>query len=199
VRDLTPALMAGFLVFPYVNRFSSVSGWSSTEVKPAGREMNFHWARSEKFLLVGLAISAVIVGVLTILVITQEQDPSTVTNTPAGTAPQPARGPTAPPLAPAPPVTAPPSAPAQVVPASRITTPTQLAPPSPKLLKATTLPRRRSNPVPAPSLAAATHPVVVAPPPDPAPAAKPGSPDGWDPGPPARSHPAGKPGSPDGG
>jgi hypothetical protein len=188
VRDLTRAAMLDSCITSRVSGSVVQCIWLVfTEVKSAGCEMNFHWARSEKFLLAGLALSAAIVGLLTILVITQESDPSTVANTPASTAPQPARGPTAPPLAPAPPMTAPSSPPAQV------TTPTQLAPPSAKPLKAATLPRRRSNPVPAPP------PVAAAPPSDPAPAVKPGSPDGWDPVTPARSNPAVKPGSPDGG
>jgi hypothetical protein len=138
-----------------------------------GREMNLYGARSEKFLMVGLALSVAIVGVLTTLVIHQEHDPSTVADAPARTAPQP------PQLAPAPPVTAAPSPPALVTPAPDITTPTQLAPSSPKPHKATTLPRRRGNPVPAPPPAAATHPIAPPPPADPAPPVKPGSPEGW--------------------
>jgi hypothetical protein len=200
-RDLTRATMldswysltrigVGFLVYPVSFRPRS---------QPAGHEMNLYGARSEKFLLVGLALSVAIVGVLTTLVIHQEHDPSTVADAPARTAPQPVLAPTARQLAPAPPVTAPPSPPALVTPAPGIATPTQLAPSSPKPLKATTLPHRRGNPVPAPPPAAATHPIAPPPPPaDPAPAAKPGSPDGWDPVPAARSHSPVKPGSPDG-
>jgi hypothetical protein len=130
-----------------------------------GCEMNLHWARSERFPLVGLALSAATVGVLTILVINQEHDPQPV--------------PIALQLAPAPPVTVRLSPPAQVAPVSRIMTPPQLAPPSPKPLKATTLPRRRGNPVLAPP------PVAPVPPTDPALQ--------------ARSHPPVKPGAPEGG
>jgi hypothetical protein len=130
-----------------------------------GCEMNLHWAGSERFPLVGLALSAATVGVFTILVINQEHDPQ-----PAPIALQ---------LAPAPPVTVRLSPRAQAAPVSRIMTPPQLAPPSPKPLKATTLPRRRGNPVLAPP------PVAPIPPTDPALQ--------------ARSHPPVKPGAPEGG
>src|SRR5690349_16813712 len=67
----------GFLVYPVSFRPRS---------QPAGHEMNLYGARSEKFLLVGLALSVAIVGVLTTLVIHQEHDPSTVADAPARTA-----------------------------------------------------------------------------------------------------------------
>jgi hypothetical protein len=133
--------------------------------RSSGGEMNLRWAGSERFPLVGLALSAATVGVLTILVINQEHDPL-----PVPIALQPA---------PAPPVTVRLSPPAQAAPMSRIMTPPQLAPPSPKPLKATTLPRRRGNPVLAPP------PVAQVPPTDPALQ--------------ARSHPPVKPGAPEGG
>ena len=145
----------GSAVYPV----SFPSRWSG------GCEMNLHWARSERFPLVGLALSAATVGIFTILVINQEHDP------------QPA--PIALRLAPAPPVTVRLPPPAQVAPVSRIMTPPQLAAPSPKPLKATTLPRRRGTPVLPPP------PVAPAPPTDPALQ--------------ARSHPPVKPGAPDGG
>ena len=44
--------------------------------------MNFYWARSEKYLLVVLALSVAIVGVLTALVMNQEHDQSAVADAP---------------------------------------------------------------------------------------------------------------------
>ena len=135
--------------------------------------MNFYWARSEKYLLVMLALSVALVGVLTTLVVNQEHDQSTVIDAPAGPAPQPTLAPTAPREAPAPQVTTTTASPALVAPAPRIMTPTQLAPPSTKLLKAKTLPRRRENPVPAPPQTDPAPPAISHTP------VKPGSPDGW--------------------
>jgi len=150
-----------------------------------GHEMNLYWTRSEKYLLVVLALSVAIVGVLTALVMNQEHDQSAVADAPVRPTSQPALGPTAPQVAPAPQVTTTTSPPALAAPASGVMTPTQLVPPSAKPLQAKTLPRRRANPVPAPPPLAATHPVAPAPQTDPAPparsdaAVKPGSPDGW--------------------
>jgi len=147
--------------------------------------MNLYWARSEKYLLVVLALSVAIVGVLTALVINQEHDHSAVADAPVRPTSQPALGPTALQVVPAPQVPTTTAPPALAAPAPRVMKPTQLAPPSPKPRQAKTLPRRRGNPVPAPPPLAATHPVAPAPQTDPAPPArsnapvKPGSPDGW--------------------
>jgi hypothetical protein len=162
--------------------------------------MNFHWARSNKFLLVCLAIAVVIVGVLTTLVMHQQHGQSTVNgrvrlgiaptvpaarfsdgadigaNPNAVSLPEPA---TTPDPANAP--VGPASQPAPVSPAPQVA-----PPPSPQTpLKPKTLPHRRVDLVPAPHPLAVAHPVVPAPQTDPDPLTrsntpvKPGSPDGW--------------------
>ena len=157
--------------------------------------MNFHWARTNRFLLVLLAIAVAILGVLTTLVMQQQHDQSTVDGqihlrtAPTGLAASVPAGAdimaTAKAATPANAVVPPPITPAR----GRTGAPDQHAPelaPSPQTpLERITVPHRRVHPVPAPPPAAAAHPVAPAPPTDPATPtrsatpAKPGSPDGW--------------------
>ncbi len=184
---------AGFLAPPssVLAISSSPAGFSRRSNR--GREMDFRWARLNKFLLVVLVIAVAIVGVLTTVVVHQQHDQSTVNgqvrlgttptapaaSAPAGTdimansnamthpnsatTPEPANAPLGPASQPAPASPAPPVAPALVTPTPRIITPAQQALPAQKLHKPTTLPHRRADPVSTPSPSAAAHPVPPAP------------------------------------
>ncbi len=154
--------------------------------------MDFYWARSNNFLLVLLAIAVALVGVLTTLVIHQQDDQSavdgqvrfgTVSTVPAASVPagaeivahsnarghpdlatvsDAANAPVGPASQLAPGSPVPQVAPALVAPAPRITPP-QLAPSPLKPLKLSTSPHRRVSPVPAPLPPAAVQPVTPAP------------------------------------
>ena len=142
--------------------------------------MNSRWANSKTFLPGLLVITVAIIGVLTILVMRQRHDLSTVdgrvhsrTDLTVPTSP-------APQVFPVPQVTSvpqvAPTTPALVAPASRIMPP-QLVPSPRAPLKPKKPSYRRVNPVPTRPSVAAVHPVIPAPQTNPD--AKPGGPDGW--------------------
>ena len=152
--------------------------------------MHLFWARSDKFLLVLLAIAVAIVGVLATLVAHQQHTtaatvpaasvpagadimatPNTATHPNPATTPDPAHAAVEPASQPAP------ATPVPVTSVPQIITPPQLAPSPPTPLKRKTVLHRRVNPVPAPPPAAAAHPITPAPQTNTP--AKPGSPDGW--------------------
>jgi hypothetical protein len=162
--------------------------------RTGGRSMNFHWARTDRFLLVFLTIVVVMVGVLTILVMHQQHDQGTVAGQVRLSTARPvpaasgaadveimagvnAATPANPTMAPTP------ITPARAAP--RIGTPPALAPSAQAPLRRITVLHRRGHSVPAPLPAAAAHSVTPAPQTDPGTLtrsvtpAKPGSPDGW--------------------
>ena len=154
--------------------------------------MHLFWSRSTKFLLVLLAITVAIVGVLATLVVHQQHRTATHgtrrqrscwrrhhRHSERGTLPQPSATPASPvpQAAPAPQLAATPITPALVASVPQIITPPQLAPSPQTPLKRKTVLHRRVNSVPAPPPAAAAHPATPAPQTDTL--AKPGAPDGW--------------------
>jgi hypothetical protein len=168
------------------------------------RWMNFPGARSNRFLLVILAIAVAIVGALTTLVLLQQHDQSPVDQVPlrtaptlpasrvpagadimaspnrathpdAATTPDPANAIVGPASQPAPGSPAPQVAPGPQVATTGITP--ALVAPVPRIVTPTTRSHRRVHAVPAPPPAAAAPPVIPAP--QTAPPVKPGSPDGW--------------------
>jgi hypothetical protein len=170
--------------------------------------MDFYWARSNNFLLALLAITVALVGVLTTLVIHQQDEqytideqvrlrtvptvpaasvpagaeivarPNAATHRDSATTPDAANAPVGPASQPAPGSPVPQVAPALVAPQPRVIAPPQWAPSPLKPLKLKTSPHRRVDPVPAPLLTAAVQPVTPAPQTNPGTPVKPGSPDG---------------------
>jgi hypothetical protein len=160
--------------------------------------MDFWWARANKFLLACLVIAVAVVGVLSTLVMRQQDDQDIVngqvsfgiapTVPPVGFAAGAGIGATPNAVTHPAPATTPDSANTPVGPTSppAPASPVFQATPPPsvqKPLKPKTLPRRRVDPAPTPHPSAAAHPVASVPDPDPLTRSdtpvKPGSPEGW--------------------
>jgi hypothetical protein len=203
---LTPGSMLHYLYFDpaYLLRFPGVFRFVFAEVGSGARWMNFPGARSNKFLLVILAIAVAILGALTTQVMHQQHDQSPVDQVPlraaptlpagrvpagadimaspngathpdAATTPNPANAMVGPASQPAPASPAPQVAPGPQVATTGITP--ALVAPMPRIVTPTTRSHRRVHAVPAPPPTAAAPPVTSAP--QTASPVKPGSPDGW--------------------